>query len=203
MAGKTDFTEDEWKNLQQGVTGAGLLVSTAHRDFTDSFGEASSIAKQLAQHRESDSQLVRELSGTHGCEREGPESDAEREGKCRGYHESGPDEGEHSAGQDRVPSPLACRDEGERSCGDGDRDEREQLDSEERRERVVEDAVRDERVAAAVPEVVPERPAVVREQRELVLVRGEVASGRQEHEEDRGYRERGTCGDAGLTCKGS
>jgi tellurite resistance protein len=66
VAGKTDFTEDEWKNLQQGVTGAGLLVSTAHRDFTDSFGEASAVAKQLAAHRESNSQLVRELSGTHG-----------------------------------------------------------------------------------------------------------------------------------------
>jgi hypothetical protein len=66
MAGKTDFTEDEWKDLQQGVTGAGLLVSAAHRDFTDSFGEASAVAKQLAAHRESESQLVRELSGTHG-----------------------------------------------------------------------------------------------------------------------------------------
>jgi tellurite resistance protein len=65
MAGKTDFTEDEWKDLQQGVTGAGLLVSAAHRDFTDSFGEASTVAKQLAAHRESESQLVRDLSGTH------------------------------------------------------------------------------------------------------------------------------------------
>jgi tellurite resistance protein len=43
-----------------------MLVSTAHRDFTDSFGEASTVAKQLAAHRESESQLVRELSGTHG-----------------------------------------------------------------------------------------------------------------------------------------
>ena len=66
MAGKADFTEDEWNELQQGVTGAGLLVSTAHRDFTDSFGEASTVAKQLAAHRESESQLVRELSGTRG-----------------------------------------------------------------------------------------------------------------------------------------
>ncbi len=65
MAGKTDFTEDEWKNLQQGVTGAGMLVSAAHRDFTESFGEASAVAKQLAAHRESESQLVRELAGTH------------------------------------------------------------------------------------------------------------------------------------------
>jgi tellurite resistance protein len=66
MAGRDDFTEDEWKDLQQGVTGAGLLVSTAHRDFTDSFGEASTVAKQLAVHRESGSQLVRDLSGTRG-----------------------------------------------------------------------------------------------------------------------------------------
>ncbi len=66
MAGKADFTEDEWKELQQGVTGAGMLVSTAHRDFTDAFGEASAVAKQLAAHRESESQLVRELSETRG-----------------------------------------------------------------------------------------------------------------------------------------
>lgn len=66
MAGRDDFTEDEWKELQQGVTGAGMLVSTAHRDFTDAFGEASTVAKQLAAHRESGSQLVRELSGTRG-----------------------------------------------------------------------------------------------------------------------------------------
>jgi tellurite resistance protein len=66
MAGKADFTESEWNELQQGVTGAGLLVSSAHRDFTDSFGEASTIAKQLAAHRESESELVRELSATRG-----------------------------------------------------------------------------------------------------------------------------------------
>ena len=65
MAGKTDFTEEEWKDLEQGVTGAGLLVSAAHRDFTDTFGEASAVAKELAAHRESESQLVRELSETH------------------------------------------------------------------------------------------------------------------------------------------
>jgi hypothetical protein len=66
MAAKTDFTEDEWKELQQGVTGAGLLVSTAHRDFTDSFGEAKAVAQELAAHRDSESALVRDLSGTHG-----------------------------------------------------------------------------------------------------------------------------------------
>ena len=66
MAGKGDFTEQEWDELQQGVTGAGLLVSTAHRDFTDSFGEAKAVASQLAAHRDSESELVRELSGTRG-----------------------------------------------------------------------------------------------------------------------------------------
>jgi len=66
VAGKTDFTDEEWEELQRGVTGAGLLVSTAHRDFSDSFGEASAVAKQLAAHRDSGSQLVRDLSGTHG-----------------------------------------------------------------------------------------------------------------------------------------
>jgi hypothetical protein len=66
MAGKTDFTEDEWKALEKGVTGSGMLVSVADRDFTDSFGEASALAKALAAHRESPSELVRELAGTRG-----------------------------------------------------------------------------------------------------------------------------------------
>ena len=64
MAGKSDFTEDEWNDLQQGVTGAGLLVSTAHRDFTDSFGEAKAVATHLAAHRESESELIRDLAHT-------------------------------------------------------------------------------------------------------------------------------------------
>jgi hypothetical protein len=65
MAGKTDFTEAEWKALQTGVTGSGMLVSAADRDFTDSFGEASAIAKHLVAQRESPSPLVRDLAATH------------------------------------------------------------------------------------------------------------------------------------------
>jgi hypothetical protein len=35
-----------WKALfEKGVTGAGMLVSVSDRDFTDSFGEASALAK--------------------------------------------------------------------------------------------------------------------------------------------------------------
>ena len=66
MAGKADFTDEEWDALQKGVTGSGMLVSAAHRDFTDSFGEAKAIAKHLAAQGDSESQLVRELSDTHG-----------------------------------------------------------------------------------------------------------------------------------------
>jgi hypothetical protein len=66
MAGKADFTEQEWDALQKGVTGAGMLVSVSHRDFTDSFGEAKAIAKDLAANQSSPSQLVRELADTHG-----------------------------------------------------------------------------------------------------------------------------------------
>ena len=42
-----------------------MLVSAAHRDFTDTFGEASTVARQLAAHRESESELVRELAESH------------------------------------------------------------------------------------------------------------------------------------------
>ena len=45
MAGKADFTDEEWDALKMGVTGSGMLVSVAHRDFTDSFGEAKAIAR--------------------------------------------------------------------------------------------------------------------------------------------------------------
>ena len=52
-------------------------------------------------------------------------------------------------------------------------------------ERVVEDAVVDEAVAARVPEVVPEHEAVLEEQRPLVGVRGEIGSRRAEPDEER------------------
>ena len=66
MATKEDFTEAEWKALEKGVTGAGMLVSVSDRDFTDSFGEASALAKALAAHQQSPSELVRELARARG-----------------------------------------------------------------------------------------------------------------------------------------
>jgi hypothetical protein len=67
VATKADFTEEEWKTMQKGVTGAGALVSISDPDFTDSFGEASAIGKYLAEQREkSDSVLIRDLAHVHG-----------------------------------------------------------------------------------------------------------------------------------------
>jgi hypothetical protein len=61
VAGKSDFTDEEWEQLRRGVTGAGLWVATSDRSFFDSFNEAASMAKYLA-----DSQLVRELASERG-----------------------------------------------------------------------------------------------------------------------------------------
>ncbi|HET8743410.1 MAG TPA: hypothetical protein VFM41_12380 [Gaiella sp.] len=66
MAGKADFTEEEWDELRKGATAAGLLVSVSDRSFLDSFKEASSFAKYLLGSRDDDSQLVRELASEHG-----------------------------------------------------------------------------------------------------------------------------------------
>ena len=67
MATKADFSEDEWKALQKGVTGAGMLVSVSDRDFTDSFGEASALAKYLGRQRdEGPSELMKELAHAKG-----------------------------------------------------------------------------------------------------------------------------------------
>jgi tellurite resistance protein len=67
MATKSDFTEEEWKALEKGVTGAGMLVSVSDRDFTDSFGEASALAKVLAAQRDANpSELVREIASVRG-----------------------------------------------------------------------------------------------------------------------------------------
>ena len=67
MATKADFSEDEWKTMQKGVTGAGMLVSVSDRDFTDSFGEASAIAKYLGRQRDGGaSELIKELAHAKG-----------------------------------------------------------------------------------------------------------------------------------------
>lgn len=66
MAGKSDFTEQEWEQLHKGGTGAGLLVSLSDRSFFDTFKEAGALAKHMANGRQSSSQLVKELAASGG-----------------------------------------------------------------------------------------------------------------------------------------
>jgi hypothetical protein len=67
MATKKDFDEQEWDAIQKGLTGAGMMVSLADRDFTDSFGEAKALAKYVADnHANSDSALIRDIASIRG-----------------------------------------------------------------------------------------------------------------------------------------
>ena len=67
MASKSDFTEQEWETMQKGVTGAGMLVSVSDRGFIDTFKEAGSLAKHLANARKSsNSEVVRGLAEVRG-----------------------------------------------------------------------------------------------------------------------------------------
>ena len=45
MAGKQDFTEEEWEQLRKGATGSGLLVSGSDPGFLDTFKEANALAE--------------------------------------------------------------------------------------------------------------------------------------------------------------
>ncbi len=66
MATRSDFSEAEWKTLEKGVTGAGMLVSLADSNLFDSFKEAGALAGHLGEARQkSPSTLVRDLASTH------------------------------------------------------------------------------------------------------------------------------------------
>src|ERR671924_322388 len=61
MTAKSDFTEEEWKQVLEGPTSAGLLVATAQRGGT--FRESFSMAKAYSEARRShgDSELLDEI----------------------------------------------------------------------------------------------------------------------------------------------
>ena len=66
MATKADFTDEEWKAMQEGITGAGMYVATIDRGFFDSFKEASALAHHLRDAQQhSDSVLIRDLAAGH------------------------------------------------------------------------------------------------------------------------------------------
>jgi hypothetical protein len=66
VATKADFTDEEWKAMQEGIAGAGMYVATVDRGFFDSFKEASALAHHLREaHEHSDSVLIRDLATGH------------------------------------------------------------------------------------------------------------------------------------------
>ena len=66
MATKADFTDEEWKAMQEGITGAGMYVAIIDRGFFDSFKEASALAHHLREAQQhSDSVLIRDLATAH------------------------------------------------------------------------------------------------------------------------------------------
>ena len=127
--------------------------------------------------REDDQRRGRPASpGLQREQAEQREQDAERERKLGGQDHSWPEEREAAARPASSGTPLPFQQAGERAGGQRDGEHREQSDSQERGERVVEDAVVDERVTPRVPEVVPEREAVQQEEVPLILVRRQVAA---------------------------
>ena len=88
MATKADFTEDEWKAMQKGVTGAGMLVAVGDRDFTDS-SERPARSRSISQRsgRKSESTLAqsspRSLAGRgSGCSTRRRKSSRRRSTRC-------------------------------------------------------------------------------------------------------------------------
>jgi hypothetical protein len=66
MATRADFTDEEWKALESGITGAGLFVALADRGFFDSFKESNALAHHLREaHEHSTSSLMREVAAEH------------------------------------------------------------------------------------------------------------------------------------------
>ena len=67
MAGRPDFTEDEWNTLHRALTGAGMWVAMSERGFTTTFKETGAMASFMGhQSKEASSVLVRDLAATKG-----------------------------------------------------------------------------------------------------------------------------------------
>jgi hypothetical protein len=66
VAARSDFTDDEWKAMESGISGAGMYVALVDRGFFDNFKEANALAKHVRDaHERSESSLIRELTAGH------------------------------------------------------------------------------------------------------------------------------------------
>jgi tellurite resistance protein len=62
VATKNDFTSEEWEQLQRGVMGAAMLVAISDPGLFETFKEARTAARHMAQGRQSQSEVVRQLA---------------------------------------------------------------------------------------------------------------------------------------------
>jgi hypothetical protein len=63
MATRADFTDEEWKTMQEGITGAGMYVALVDRGFFDNFKEANALAHHMKDaHEHSENVLIRDLA---------------------------------------------------------------------------------------------------------------------------------------------
>jgi hypothetical protein len=66
MVTRTDFSDEEWNAMQEGIAGAGMFVALVDRGFFDSFKEANALAHHLREaHEHNDSVLIRDLATGH------------------------------------------------------------------------------------------------------------------------------------------
>jgi hypothetical protein len=68
MAGRADFSDEEWNALLTGLMGAGMFVSVSEPDFSDTYAEAGALERYVEEQREtSASTLVRDLADAYGA----------------------------------------------------------------------------------------------------------------------------------------
>ena len=142
--------------------------------------ERERAREQAGQAAEDEQHGVPALHRDEGRERERA---AERERVLGGDQHARPERGEQQRREARGRSPLPQHRRGEQPGTRDDRDHGDGQVPDQGRERIVERAVVDELVAAGVPVVVPEPPAVARERRRQVLVRRAIDAGRPEQGE--------------------
>ena len=183
-AGEQELGHPDARDDQRGREHSPATVLHAERDACEEDREQKERQRARGGRQDGEDAEAPALARLERPDREQAERDAEGERERRRDDEAGPDDCERPARPARERPPLPADDDGERERRSGDRRDRERLDPEDAGERVVENAVRDEAVAASVPEVVPELEAVVEENSPLVDVGSQIVARRPEPDQE-------------------
>ncbi len=173
--GRADADDDERGHQQPAAPLAQVERHSRQDDRQEQEGQRAREQREHGQHAE-----LPALPRLQRPQREEAEREPKRERERGRDDQPGPDDRERPARPAGERPPFPTDDDGERERRGRNRGDGERLDPEQRGQRVVDDAVRDEAVTPAVPEVVPELVAVVQEDGALVDVGGQVITGRAE-----------------------